>query len=92
MTGYRDMTFCSFWEQCEDGAECHRAITPEVIEGGTKWWGGPNFPISRFSDEPECFKRVRACHSCLELFDPDESPLEDFCADCVKKEMGDEEG
>jgi len=59
MLCYKDMTFCSYWEECKDGKNCNRALTPEVFENATKWWGliskNP-VPICQFSEQPDCFK------------------------------------
>jgi len=49
---YRDMTFCPFSDDCEDGNECPRAITVDVQEGAERH----NLPLSRFVSEPDCFK------------------------------------
>ena len=50
---YRDMTFCSFYKECVDAKDCHRKLTPEVIEAAEKWM--KNAPIVQFTDKPECF-------------------------------------
>jgi len=49
---YRDMTFCSFWEDCAE--PCSRALTPEVIKKANEWL--ENAPISRFLEKPDCWK------------------------------------
>ena len=64
MNGYRDMTFCPFYEDCADGHECPRALTPEVEEDAKTWWGevamngsrdlGP--PIAVYAFPPICFR------------------------------------
>jgi len=30
---YRDMTFCTYYKDCDDEKDCHRKLTPEVNEG-----------------------------------------------------------
>lgn len=56
MLSYRDMTFCSYWENCGKAKDCHRPLTEAVKEGARKWWGdsegGP--PIAMFIDMPDC--------------------------------------
>ena len=44
MIGFKDMTFC-LAESCKKFLECPRALTQEVTEAGTKWWGSPDFPV-----------------------------------------------
>jgi len=51
MICYRDKTFCSFWETCEDGVTCHRALTKEVLIGAET----EEYNICQFSLEPECW-------------------------------------
>ena len=56
MICYRDMTFCTFWEECSRSEECHRPLTKEVREAAEKWWGGPDYPICCFVEVPDCFE------------------------------------
>ena len=59
MIGYKDMTFCPFYETCENGSTCHRALTQEVKDGAQKWWGVNNdAPIWIFSSEPDCHEKI----------------------------------
>ena len=51
------MTFCGYWSQCKDGADCPRALTVEVMAAAAKWWGGPDAPIFEYAGTPTCFKK-----------------------------------
>ncbi len=57
MMGYKDMIFCT-QKTCAlfDQTKCHRALTPEIIEGAEKWWGGKDFPICVFQERPDCYE------------------------------------
>lgn len=33
---YRDITFCSVWDKCIHGRDCHRALTKEVQDAADK--------------------------------------------------------
>jgi len=35
---------------------------------------------------------IPICGNCQKPFDPEDSPLDDFCGDCCRKTMADEEG
>ena len=52
---YKDMTFCTFWEECKDGNNCNRALTPKVRKEAELWWGDDNVLISTFLHKPNCF-------------------------------------
>jgi hypothetical protein len=52
---YRDMTFCPYWRDCADAAECHRPLTDEVAEAAKRF----GLPISQFSQKPPCWKEQR---------------------------------
>lgn len=56
MIGYRDRTFCPYWESCAKGRTCDRALTPEVKAAAERWWGNPGAPISQFWGVPECYE------------------------------------
>ena len=58
MIGYKDMTFCSFWESCKDGKKCFRALTKEVQENAEKWWGSKEVPICQYVDKPDCHTTI----------------------------------
>ena len=58
MMCYRDMTFCTFWEECKKGKECARALTPKVEEAAKRWWKGDDPPFCCFVDNPECFEQI----------------------------------
>lgn len=51
MICFKDMTFCSFFEECMDGEDCHRALTEGVWREAEE----SGMPISRFAEWPECF-------------------------------------
>ena len=52
MLCYRDMTFCSWWRECTRGADCPRALTPDVVEAAARH----GYPICQFADKPECYE------------------------------------
>lgn len=59
MVEYRDMTFCSFYEDCLEGENCMRALTPQVRQDAERWAreiGLKETPICVFLEKPECFK------------------------------------
>ena len=63
MICYKDMTFCSFWEECKEGKSCPRALTEKVEIEADRWWlsfHGSTIkngaPICQFVKKPECFK------------------------------------
>lgn len=58
MIGYRDMTFCPFYEDCRDKNDCHRPLTSAVKERAEHWWGKPDAPIVQFSDKPSCHRPI----------------------------------
>ena len=59
MEGYKDMTFCPFWEKCKKGLTCPRALTALVKADAEAWWGNDEAPIAQFMDKPECFKEMQ---------------------------------
>lgn len=58
MICYKDMTFCPFWRDCADAADCHRPLTDEVRAAAAKWWPGGNAPIAQFVEKPSCHKGI----------------------------------
>jgi hypothetical protein len=52
---YKDKTFCPFYKDCLNGSTCHRALTEEITDEAKKWWGSAEYPISTFSEHPNCF-------------------------------------
>ena len=50
MIVYRDRCFCGYWEDCEHGNACTRALTAEV-EARAK---AVHMEISQFASEPDC--------------------------------------
>ena len=55
MLCYRDMTFCTFYEDCKQAEKCPRPLTPEVIKQAAEWWGRDDAPIAQFVDKPNCW-------------------------------------
>lgn len=51
MISYRDMTFCSFHEECDKGDNCFRALNEEVVDNAKN----AGLLICQFMDKPECF-------------------------------------
>lgn len=56
MLCYRDMTFCTYWEDCDDAPKCHRPLTEEVRTAADRWWGDEEGspPIACFAQMPDC--------------------------------------
>lgn len=52
MICYKDMTFCTFYEDCEYGDKCLRALTDEVKADAERWM--KDAPICCFVDKPDC--------------------------------------
>lgn len=55
MIHYLDKTFCTYWETCQLGNDCHRALTYEIVDAAEAWWGDVDAPVSVFVDQPPCF-------------------------------------
>ena len=53
MICYKDMTFCRFHEDCNEGDTCERAATTEVWEGAE----AIGLPLSVYADKPQCFNQ-----------------------------------
>jgi len=49
MICYKDMTFCSYYKECE-GIDCIRALTPQVKKDAKRI----GFPICQFLEKPDC--------------------------------------
>ena len=54
MICYRDMTFCTYWENCANGATCSRALTKFTEYGAREI----DLPICQFAEKPECFVEI----------------------------------
>jgi hypothetical protein len=55
MLCYRDMTFCTHYEDCDKPADCHRPLTETVRKAATEWWDGEGTPpIAVFGEKPSC--------------------------------------
>lgn len=55
MICYQDRTWCPYWDECEDGLTCHRAMTPNVISRAEMF----GLPVSRYGSKPDCFIKLR---------------------------------
>lgn len=55
--GYKDRTWCPMHInlRCARREGCYRVFTPEDQKAAEAWWGGPDFPVSHFSNIPDCF-------------------------------------
>jgi hypothetical protein len=51
MITYRDMTFCSYWDKCQRGNDCPRALTNNVAEEASK----AEMNVCVFVTLPNCF-------------------------------------
>lgn len=49
MMCYRDREFCR-GDGCAKFSACDRALTPTILEGARRWWGGPGAPIAVHAD------------------------------------------
>lgn len=56
MMCYRGREFCR-GDGCAKFGGCNQALTPAVIEGARRWWGGPGAPIAQCA-EP----KLRKCY------------------------------
>ena len=55
MIGYKDMTFCTFYEDCAKAKKCHRPLTEEVRIAANRWWNDTSEPpIAVFAEKPDC--------------------------------------
>ncbi len=55
MICYKDMTFCSFYENCKEGYRCFRAKTPQVIKEAIDC----DLGVCQFTQEPVCFEKIK---------------------------------
>jgi len=46
------MTFCSFYEDCLNKADCRRPLTQEVKQAAEEWMN--DAPIAQFAEKPSC--------------------------------------
>jgi hypothetical protein len=59
MTGFRDMTFCTYYHDCAAAPRCHRPLTPDVQAAARAWWGKDGAPIVTFVEKPKCHEEVK---------------------------------
>jgi len=52
MMCYKDMTFCSFYQDCIYKLSCKRRLTPEVKKDAQDF----GLPIMAYLDKPDCFE------------------------------------
>lgn len=55
MVTYADMTFCPFFETCEKGKKCPRALTEEVKDATVR----VRMHLSIFMEKPKCFEEKK---------------------------------
>ena len=55
MLVYKDRAFCPFYETCNKGKACFRALTEKVREEATL----AGMLIDQFIKSPECFEEVK---------------------------------
>lgn len=55
MLCYRDITFCPYYMDCEEGNDCPRALKPHIIGKAAE----AGLEISVYLDRPECFTAKR---------------------------------
>lgn len=51
MLCYQNKTFCSFYETCQSGHKCLRALTIGIVVG-SEYTG---LPISEYYEKPDCY-------------------------------------
>ena len=66
MISFRDRTYCPYFNTCQNGNSCKRALTDSVKRDAEIWWddfmngkedrGEP--PICVYADKPECYKEI----------------------------------
>lgn len=54
MICWKDMTFCSFWRECANAADCRRALTDDVVLDAQRH----GLPVATFVEKPECFEQI----------------------------------
>ena len=54
MLCYKDMTFCSFWEDCKKQENCSRCLTENVRIDSDR----SGLLICQFVDKPNCFEGI----------------------------------
>ena len=55
MLCYRDITFCPYYMDCEEGNDCPRALKPHIIGKAAE----AGLDISAYLDRPEGFAAIR---------------------------------
>jgi len=53
MISYKDMTFCPYWKTCSRAHDCHRPMTPDVVQGAA----AIGLPIAQFAEVPQCWRQ-----------------------------------
>ena len=54
MLGYKDKTFCPFYESCEHGEGCSRALTDEVRKAAAEFGLG----VYEWAGKPKCHEEA----------------------------------
>ena len=58
MMCYKDMTFCTFYQDCAHASTCHRPLTPDVRAAAMEWTN--TFTklayalVMQYTEQPEC--------------------------------------
>lgn len=60
---YQDRWFCPFWQKCDKGADCDRALTQAVKDAAHAWFNRgvkpgeeTGAPICTVRDRPQCWE------------------------------------
>ena len=51
---YRDMTFCTHYQDCDKASTCRRPLTTKVMAEAVKWWGSPYVLMCQYATKPPC--------------------------------------
>ena len=55
MLCYKDKTFCTF-SSCSKTKTCPIFFTEEDHKNALVWWGDKNYPVSIFTEKPNCYE------------------------------------
>lgn len=61
MMCFRDMTFCTYFQDCKNAGDCPRPLTDDVREAAQKWAytiGAEIVPIATWTEKPDCHEKV----------------------------------
>lgn len=54
MMCYRDISFCSDADVCQNKNQCDRWFSPAEEAKAVRWWGSDNVPVARMSFKQTC--------------------------------------